>query len=198
MSATIYRSIEVYTAPPACLIRGDSVFANQDNFVIAFAEVSNSSMLNPSFEWQIDFVGSMRNFSLLYCSQLANAIQDGFIYSPVSARGADIYGILGAKVQHAAPLTANAMRRHAQACYCWSEEQFAQLQGDHDLVEVEYRGSTRYAAQIRTDADVRALVQQAMQVAEGFSVQGAPGLWYSKSTPWKCHESALSPTQASA
>lgn len=198
MSATIYRSIEVYTAPSACLIRGDSVFANQDNFVIAFAELSNSSMLKPSFEWQIDFVGSMRNFSLLYCSHLANAIQDGFIYSPVSARGADIYGVLGAKVQHAAPLTVNAMRHHALTCYCWSEDQFAQLQGDHNLAEVEYRGSTRYAAKIRTESDVRALVQQAMQVAEGLSIQGAPGFWYSKSTPWKCDENALSLTKASA
>lgn len=198
MSATIYRSIEVFTAPPACLVYGDSVCSNKDSFVIAFAEVSNISGLCPSFEWQIEFVGSLRSFSLLYCSHLANAIQDGFVYTPMVARSAEIYGILGAKVQHALPLTANAMRRLGQTCYCWSQEQFSQLRGDHDLVEVEYQGSTRYAAQVRAESDVKALFQQAIQVAEGFSVQGASGLWYSNSTPWKCNESALGLAQASA
>lgn len=198
MSATIYRSFEVYTAPPACLIRGDSVFSNHNNFLIAFAEVSNSSGLNHSFEWRIEFVGSLRNFSLLYCSHLSNAIQDGLVYTSMVARSADIYGVLGEKVQRALPLTASAMRSHGQTCYCWSADQFSQLRGEHDLVEVEHRGSTRYAAPVRTEDDVRALFQQAIQVAEGFSVEGAPGLWYSKSTPWKCHESALSPAQASA
>lgn len=200
MSATIYRSIEVYTAPPACLIRSDSGFPNQDtNFVVALAEVSvKPAGLQPTFEWRIDYVGSLRYFSLLYCSDLANAIQDGSICSPLSARGANIYGVLGGKMKNAEPLTAKAMHRHNQFGYCWSHEQFSQLKAEHNLTEVDSLGAVRYAARVRTDADVHAMVQQSMQIAEGFSVQGAPGLWYFKSTPGKCDESALGSTKASA
>lgn len=191
MPATIYRSIEVYTAPPACRATGEAEVASQEDFVIVFAEVEAGSGGQSAFQWQLDFCGSVRNFSLVYCRYLANAIQDGLVYISLSARAGEIYGLLGEMVQNAVPLTAHAMCYHGHDFCCWSPEQAAQIRGEHDLRDVEYEEGTGHRIRVETDADVRALIQQARQISADLSANAKTGLPHLKSTPSKCEELAL-------
>lgn len=159
MKAMYYRTVNVFTT-------SSEKSHSQGDIIIAFALVSKNQNSERSDFWRIDFIGTLRDYFLIYCARLSDATQLGSLSCDHAYNAVTMLEYLHEVGGDRKPLTPDVMIGYEHSTYAWTEDQASHLKHEScgTFMSVDTFDGTCFLRKVIIADDIETLLSEAMEI----------------------------------
>lgn len=178
MKTILYRNVEVLFSPDHAMTNQNQ----QDKLVMAFALVSEFPDNQDMDYWRIEFIGSLRDYFLVYCPSLSDVIRDGEIACPHAYNEITMLSWLYDRAKEFKVATPETLHSLDHWTYSWSHSQVLNLENTEGFSVVQHKNTFRFLKHLDTSGDVLQLFNEAKEISEKSVAAGLNNTLF-KNTP---------------
>jgi len=177
MSTELVTKVEVFLVPKISNSLPSAGLFEDDRNVIVFFESGCSNDFPRHYNWRIQYIGPVSEFSEVYVERMAEMIDDGISrLTQGTSTGSAFRKKMTRLLSEAIEITPPMMHRKGFYGYSWSDEDAAHITSTSHLVQHQLYGNDRYAGQIIDENDLVCMFEAAMDIK---AASDEPRLWFS-------------------